>query len=59
MYITDAYARILCSKCKKQVAILMPGEVFNGIPQCECNIPKASPKKATRKTVPKAEEDKC
>lgn len=36
MYITDAYARILCDKCKKQIQILMPGQPFEGIAKCDC-----------------------
>ena len=48
MFITDAYARILCKECKKEVAILKPGQPFKEVAQCECQV-KVEPKKVIRK----------
>ena len=43
MYKTDAYARIQCTLCgNREVDVLMPGQVFTSIKQCECqSAPKA------------------
>lgn len=58
MFKTDAYARILCSKCNEQVDTLMPGQIFNGIKECKkCSyMTRPIPKKIVKKAAPKTEE---
>jgi len=46
MMITDAYARIICTECKKQVDILTPGKPFKTVKECDCG--KAKPRTAKR-----------
>ena len=48
MYKTMEYARIVCTKCNKEVTKLLPGKPFKELPICECVKPVAK-KKATRK----------
>jgi hypothetical protein len=49
MFITDAFARILCKDCRKEVAVLIPGQQFEEIKQCDCKEVVKKPKRVTRK----------
>jgi hypothetical protein len=48
-FYTENYSRIQCSKCQKNLAILIPGKAFDGIPECECSKVTLPPKKPARK----------
>lgn len=44
-FYTENYARIQCSACGNNLAILQPGQGYESIPVCECSkpLPKKSP----------------
>lgn len=49
MYITDAYARVKCSKCGEEIQAILPGQEFT-LQECK-NCKPQKPKTRSKKVV--------
>jgi hypothetical protein len=56
-FYTENYSRVQCAKCQKNLIILIPGQAFDGVPECECSKVTLPPKRRAVKKPALVTED--